>query len=425
MIGTILLLLPISTYNSKISFIDALFTSTSAFCVTGLTVLDTGSYFSPLGKIFIILLIQLGGIGIMSLSTFIILILKNQLSISDKLILNETISKYGTINVKTIVKYIFIFTFSFELLGALLLFLKWKLYFQNSLKCLLYAIFHSISAFCNAGFSIFSDNLIRFQNDFITVFVITFLIIFGGLGFGVIYELKELIKSKIKRKKFIISLHSKIVIITTIFLILFGILILNITENSNILKGKTLFGRFLITYFQSVTPRTAGFSTINIGNLTYASLLFIIFLMFVGGSPGSTAGGIKTTTFATLMLFVKSLLKSRNNIEAFQKTIPNSIFKKSIAIFILSLTLLFILSFLLLYIEKDKFIPIQIIFEAVSAFGTVGLSTGITPFLKDYSKLILIILMIVGKTGPLTIAMSVIEKQDELIKYPNEEISVG
>jgi trk system potassium uptake protein TrkH len=425
MIGTILLLLPISTYNSKISFIDALFTSTSAFCVTGLTVLDTGSYFSPLGKIFIILLIQLGGIGIMSLSTFIILILKNQLSISDKLIINETISKYGTINVKTIVKYIFIFTFSFELLGALLLFLKWKLYFQNSLKCLLYAIFHSISAFCNAGFSIFSDNLIRFQNDFITVFVITFLIIFGGLGFGVIYELKELIKSKIKRKKFIISLHSKIVIITTIFLILFGILILNITENSNILKGKTLFGRFLITYFQSVTPRTAGFSTINIGNLTYASLLFIIFLMFVGGSPGSTAGGIKTTTFATLMLFVKSLLKSRNNIEAFQKTIPNSIFKKSIAIFILSLTLLFILSFLLLYIEKDKFIPIKVIFEAVSAFGTVGLSTGITPFLKDYSKLILIILMIVGKTGPLTIAMSVIEKQDELIKYPNEEISVG
>jgi len=425
MIGTILLLLPISTYNSKISFIDALFTSTSAFCVTGLTVLDTGSYFSPLGKIFIILLIQLGGIGIMSLSTFIILILKNQLSISDKLILNETISKYGTINVKTIVKYIFIFTFSFELLGALLLFLKWKLYFQNSLKCLWYAIFHSISAFCNAGFSIFSDNLIRFQNDFITVFVITFLIILGGLGFGVIYELKELIKSKIKRKKFIISLHSKIVIITTIFLILFGILILNITENSNILKGKNLFSRFLITYFQSVTPRTAGFSTINIGNLTYASLLFIIFLMFVGGSPGSTAGGIKTTTFATLMLFVKSLLKSRNNIEAFQKTIPNSIFKKSIAIFILSLTLLFILSFLLLYIEKDKFIPIKVIFEAVSAFGTVGLSTGITPFLKDYSKLILIILMIVGKTGPLTIAMSVIEKQDELIKYPNEEISVG
>jgi len=432
--GTILLSLPISYRGESLSFIDRLFTATSALCVTGLVVADTGTKFTYFGQIVILVLIQLGGLGLMTFSTIFTLLIRRKISVKEKLIIREGLNKYGISETHKVIRYIIVFTFVIEIIGAIILFHRWHSIIPSSKKRFYFALFHSISAFCNAGFSLFSDSLVRFWNDYVTVLTITLLIIIGGIGFFANYEIKNFIVNKLpflkkvfKLKSFYLhtSLHTKIVIITTIILILIGIFLINIFEFSGVLKEKNIENRIIIAYFQSITARTAGFNTVNIGSLSSSSLIILIMLMFIGGSPGSTAGGIKTTTAATLFLTLRSLLKGRQGVEVYSRTIPQIIIMRAIVIFTLALLLILFSFAIILAVEKSKFSSMSILFEVVSAFGTVGLTTGITSALSPLSKIILVLLMFTGRIGPLTIAVSITEKDRQLVKYPEENISVG
>lgn len=395
---------------------------------------DTGSKFTIPGQLIILVLIQMGGLGLMTFSTTFALIIKRKMSVKEKLIIREGLNKYGLSDTRRVIWYIIIFTFIMEILGALLLYLRWDNVFPTPHRRLYLSLFHSISAFCNAGFSLFSNSLERFAFDPVTVLVITSLIIVGGLGFFVNYEIKNFIARKFtfirklfKLRSFSIhmSLHTKIVLSTSLVLIVFGVVMLNLLDINQLMRDKGVENRLLIGYFQSVTARTAGFNTITIRDLTNSSWVILIVLMFIGGSPGSTAGGIKTTTMATLFLTLKSMFRGRDNVEAYNRTLPKIIIRKTIVIFTMGLGLILTAFVIIMAIEQKKFLSLPVLFEITSAFGTVGLSTGITSSLSPLSKLVLIVLMFVGRIGPLTIAISMVEKEKYLIKYPDEKISVG
>ncbi len=433
--GTLLFSLS-SIYNGeKISLIDRIFTATSATCVTGLTVIDVGTKFNFWGQLILLTLIQFGGLGLMTFSTLFILIIGKKILFREKLLLQEGLNRYDISNITSLLKYLTIFTFTMESIGAVILYSRWSFIKDNYFR-IFTSIFHSISAFCNAGFSLYNSSLIKFYNDPVIILTITFLIIFGGLGFFVNFELRniflhklnkiqKLFKFKLRYHPLNLSLHSKVVITTSLILILSGMFLLFIFEYNGVLKGKTFTDSLSITYFQSVTSRTAGFNTINIYKLSNSSLLILIVLMFIGGSPGSTAGGIKTTTFATLYFVLRSILHGHKNVVAYYRTINDSIVRRALSIFLLSLNIIFISFLIILAIEGRNFSFIEILFEVVSAFGTVGLSTGITPFLSTWSKIVIIILMFIGRVGPLTIAVSIFEKETGDIRYPEENISVG
>ncbi len=416
----------------KLSLIDRIFTATSATCVTGLTVINIYSKLSLTGQLVLLTLIQLGGLGLMVFSTVLFLIIGKKISLQDKITLKESLNKSDLLSLTSLIKYIIIFTFSMEILGAGILFFKWKTISPPLLR-LYFSIFHSISAFCNAGFSLFSNSLIRYANDPVTILTISLLVIIGGLGFFVNFEIRKFFKYKLKSlfKKpenvelFKFSLHSKTVISMTIILILIGIFFLGIFEYNNILIEKNIGNKFLIVYYQSITARTAGFNTVSIFNLSNGSLLILILLMFIGGSPGSTAGGIKTTTFSIVFFVIRSFFQGKDKVVAFYRTIKNEIIQKTLTIFILALSVNFVGFLLILAKEGDNFSFISILFEVVSAFGTVGLSTGITPLLSTFSKIIIILLMFLGRIGPLTLAISLIKKETGIINYPEENVSVG
>lgn len=432
-IGSLLLYLPFCN-TSKLSYIDAVFTATSATCVTGLIVKDTPNQFTFLGEFVILVLIQLGGLGLMTFSIFFSLMLRKKLSIKDRLVLKESLTQYPVENFSQILRNIIMMVLCFEIIGALFLFLRFKFHynFDNSLWI---AVFHSVSAFCNAGFSLFSNSLNNFYNDGWIIIPVMLLIIIGGIGFIVIYEIKNLIlKRKFYRNKPNLSFHSKAVLYTTFILILTGFILLFVFEYNSILKNKSFIDKAAITLFQAVTPRTAGFNTIDINTLTVPSIVIIILLMFVGGSSGSTAGGIKTTTIFVIFNYLRCTLKGHYQTFVFKKNIPRSITKKAVTILILSSSIV-IAGIVMLTITEDinislmkniKSTFLEIVFEAVSAFGTVGLSLGITPMLARWSKVIIILLMFIGRLGPLLIVLSIFEKEEELkYEFPDENILIG
>ncbi len=435
-IGTVFFSLNLSyNGNDKLGFIDRVFTATSATCVTGLTVIDIKTTFSFAGQLVLLILIQFGGLGLMTFSTLFILILGRKILFREKLLLQEGLNRYDIGNITSLLKYLISFTFITETIGAGILYLRLNTILDKGDRIFV-SIFHSISAFCNAGFSLFHNSLIKYYNDPVVIVTVTSLIILGGLGFFVNYEIRNYLLNKLQKisrffkfkLKFTpnnLSLHTKIVLSSTIILIIVGAVLLGIFEYNGVLKGKSLGDKVAITYFQSVTARTAGFNTVNIYSLTNSSLLILIVLMFIGGSPGSTAGGIKTTTFATLYYVMSSILRGNRSVVAFYRTINDNIVRRALSIFILSITAIFIGFLLILTVEGKNFSFIEILFEVVSAFGTVGLSTGITPFLTSFSKGIIIILMLIGRVGPLTLAISILEKESSDIKYPEENLSVG
>ncbi|MDI6703614.1 MAG: TrkH family potassium uptake protein [bacterium] len=410
-VGTILLSLPQSSNGYALPCVDALFTATSATCVTGLIVVPTGEQFTLFGQLIILSLIQLGGLGIMTFSSFFAVVLGKRITLKDRIVIQESLSSGATGEILTLLKYVLIFTISAEALGATLLYFRFHNIYQ--------AIFHSVSAFCNAGFSLWPTSLISYKEDFIVNFIITSLIIIGGIGFIVVADLKGALRG---RKS---SLHTKVTILVSVVLILFSTAIIFLLEYGNTLKFLPLKTKVLTSYFQAVTPRTAGFNTLDIAQLTKATLFFIIILMFIGGSSGSTAGGIKTGTFLVLAASVSSMLKGREEVEIFGRTIPKDISHKALSIVILSLVLIMIGVFSLLIIEKRGSF-LHLLFEVVSAFGTVGLSTGITPYLSILGKIVITIIMFVGRVGPLTLALAV-GGQKTLVayKYPEEEVIVG
>ncbi len=437
LLGTILLSFPVAYPDKKpIPLIDRIFTATSATCVTGLIVVDTGKDFSLFGQIIILTLIQVGGLGFMTFSSLLILLIAGKISLKEKIIIRESLSRYNISGIAELIKYVVIFTFTMELLATGLLYLFWKKYIPSPDKRFYYCLFHSISAFCNAGFSLFPDSLTRFGTDIKTVLVITGLIITGGLGFFVTYELRCLILTKLNSiqkiikfkpgyKPLHISLHSKIVLIGTFILILTGLVFFILLEWNNTLYGESFGNKLLLSYFQSVTPRTAGFNTVDISKISLPTALVLIGLMFIGGAPGSTAGGTKITTGVVLFLTIKSFLKGEKDVTVFFRKINEQTVRRAIVIYLFGINLLLVSTFLILLFEGSKFTFLEVLFETTSAFGTVGLSRGITPMLSTPSKIIIILLMLTGRIGPLTIALSIFEKEEKRYKFIEEEVGLG
>ncbi|OIP62370.1 MAG: hypothetical protein AUK29_08635 [Nitrospirae bacterium CG2_30_53_67] len=431
--GGIFLHAPFSLREGHISIIDALFTATSAVCVTGLSVVDIGTRFNTTGQMILLLMIQLGGLGIMTYTTVVMLLLGKKLSFRGKEAIQGTLSYKLGQGLLSLIKNVFLVTILFEGIGLIFLFIRWSFFFPPR-EALYNALFHSVSAFCNAGLSLFSRSLMDFRDDPWINAVMVLLIISGGLGFVVVQDIRQYINNRLTRKKRArLSLHSRIVLVTTSSLVLSGLVIFLMLEWRHALSGVPFGEKILISLFQSVTPRTAGFNTMDYNLLTNGTLLFTIFFMFIGASPGSTGGGIKTTSFAVLLAMALAKWKNRSETFIFGRTVPAGAVSRTISIFLASI-LLVILSTLALMITDAGDIPvtesrglfIQYLFETVSAFGTVGLSTGVTPSLSVPGKLILMVLMFVGRLGPITIALAITsEKRDEGFTYPEENIMVG
>lgn len=431
--GTILLSLPCAAQTGlKTPLIDAFFTATSATCVTGLIVRDTGSYFSLFGQVVILVLFQIGGLGIMSLSTFFAVLLGKKLTIRQNIVVQSALDHHTVEKLPQLVVSILALTFGLETLGAGLLFLKIRLLPGMTLfKAWYYSFFHSISAFCNAGFSLYSNSFIGFQQDVFVNLVIIFLIISGGLGFVVLMDLPKIVY--LKNGKFFllskISLQSKIVIIATAVLLLAGTIVFFALEKNGVLHNLSLGNKWLASFFQAVTPRTAGFNTLPIDRMTDTALFFIILLMFIGASPGSTGGGIKTATAAVLFATVMAMMKNREEVSIFGKTIPRTIIRRAIVVFMLALVWIIAVVCLLNITEAGAFGGrgfLRILFEIISAFGTVGLSTGITPYLSAAGRLLICLTIFVGRVGLLTAVLAVALKEERpYVSFPEERIMVG
>jgi trk system potassium uptake protein TrkH len=431
-IGWILLSLPQASKEAPLSLVDSLFTATSATCVTGLIVVDTGARFTTFGQLVILALIQLGGLGIMTFSSFFLIFMGGRLSIKHRILIQESFSQFPLKDMFHLLRLVISFTLFMEFLGALLLYGRFVHIFPPA-QAAYYSVFHSVSAFCNAGFSLYGTSFIAFQNDLLVNVVMTALIIIGGLGFFVLADLSlmERLSSLKRPKRF--SLHTKTVFAVTAFLLLAGTVLVLVLEWQNTLAGMSLKDKLMASFFQSVTARTAGFNTLVTGSLTNATLFLLVILMFIGASPGSTGGGIKTSTFGILIAVLISRLKGRRNVELFRRTLPLNIVGKAVSVAALGIitiaTTTMILSvtegkLLISEISRGRFL--ELLFETTSAFGTVGLSTGVTPNLTILGKIIVSITIFIGRVGPLSLALAVGQRVSRRhYEFPEENVMVG
>jgi trk system potassium uptake protein TrkH len=419
-IGTILLFLPVSRAAGAppLSLVDSLFTATSAVCVTGLIVVDTGTYFSQFGQIVILGLIQIGALGIMTFAGFFTLFLGEKMSLYSKITTRHALNDIGASVTTKFIRAIIFTTFIIEIIGAGLLFIEFRKHFPLG-EAIYTSVFHSISAFCNAGFSIYSDSVTAFVSNPLINIVMMLLIIIGGLGFFVILNVLNVIKKKKRR----ISLHTRIVVMTSIFLVIIGAVVFFLLEYNNILAEKSIGESVLVSFFSSVTTRTAGFNTVDFSSAKGVTLFFIVVLMFIGASPGSTGGGIKTTTFTTIALTAYNTLRGRPMVRFFGREFPVKVIRKAIVMFFISITWVTVISIVIGSIED--FDMMRVLFETVSAFGTVGLSTGITSDLSNLSKILITITMFAGRVGFFTLMLSLgFEKRTE-IRRPEEKVIIG
>ncbi len=426
-IGTLLLTFPAATVTGNgTPLIDALFTATSATCVTGLVVKDTGGYFSFFGQLVILALIQLGGLGIMTFSASVAVLLGRRLAPGERRLVSEIVETPKDINIAQVVRYIFLFTLLAEGAGCLVLFLRWLLVFPTPAQAFYQALFHAVSAFCNAGFSLFPDSLVRYQNDIIVNLSFIILIVFGGLGFAVVHEIinRQTLRQGFRQTLRNLSVHSRLVLVTSGGLITIGAAVFFFLEYDRTLANLSLGTKLLASLFHSVTSRTAGFNTTPLTNLHPATLFLTIILMFIGASPGGTGGGIKTTTFAVLLLQLRNHLLKRNEIVVGHRAVPGDTVVKATTLTVSAVIVVTTVFFFLLLTETTPFQ--QLLFETVSAFGTVGLSTGITAGLKTVSKLAIILLMFAGRVGPLTLAMAMATpKPHPPLAHPQARIMIG
>lgn len=422
LIGTLLLMLPISSASGQsLRFIDALFTSTSATCVTGLVVVDTGTYFSVFGQITILALIQIGGLGFMTMATLFALLLKRKISLRDRLILQEAMNQSSMEGIVRLIRKVLLYSLVIEASCAALLALRWAVDMPFG-RALYYGIFHAVSMFNNAGFDIFGGyrSLTGYVNDPTVNIVVMFLIVSGGIGFIVMSDLMDYRKSRR------LLLHTKIVLSMTAALILIGTVVIFVFEftNSRTLGPLNLGGKLWASFFQSVTPRTAGANTVDIAGLRQASQFFIVILMFIGASPGSTGGGIKTTTFTLMIGAVISMLRGREDIVLFRYRLAQERVFKALTITLLALLLIVSVSMVLSTTEGRPFL--MILFETTSAFATVGLSMGLTPELTEAGKILICLTMFAGRLGLLTLAYALGPKQGKaLYKYPEGKMIIG
>ena len=408
-IGSGLLMLPCSVRNGvDLKYIDALYTSASAVCVTGLVTVDIGDTFTAFGQFVVAVLIQIGGLGVASMGAGVILAVGKRINLKGRRVLRDAMNLDSGKGIVKFIKSVFLTTAAFELVGAALSFIVFVRDYPL-LKALGISLFHSVAAFNNSGFDILGglQNLIPYQNNLLLNLTTAGLIIFGGLGFLVILDILK------KRSFRALALHSKVVIVMSAVLILLGTLLLKATENVT----------WLGAFFQSVSARTAGFSTYPIGSFTDAGLFVLILLMFVGASPGSTGGGIKTTTLFALLQATRSAATGRMP-TAFRRTVAGEVVQKAFIVTLLSAFVVCGGTFILCLLEPDLTF-LQLLFEATSAFGTVGLSTGITPQLQPASKLIVILIMYTGRIGPLTVASLWAFRTEQHVWYSEETITIG
>ena len=428
LIGALLLWIPFAASKGHLTFVDALFTSTSAVCVTGLTCIDIGKDLSFAGQVITIFLFQVGGLGIITFSTVFFVIMGRGISFKGREIVQSTFLHTPRTDFFVILKSVLWFTFFFESLGTLLLWIRFTQDFSFG-QAFFHAIYNAVSAFNNCGYSLFSDNLVGYQGDLIVNLTIMGLIIFGGLGFVVQYE----VFSKMRGTQRKLSVHSRIVLLTTSILILSGALIFYAVERNHIIKGLPMQTQILASFFQSITPRTCGFNTVDIGLLANETILIIILLMFIGASPGSTGGGVKTTSAALLSLLIWNRLKGNDEVNVFRRTIPKEIITRTISIIFASAFCVSLITSVLLLTGGRNLPPaetrhffVEYLFETVSAFGTVGLSMGITPQMSDVQKIAIILMMFAGRVGPLTLAFSLSRGPSRTnLTYAEEAVMVG
>jgi trk system potassium uptake protein TrkH len=423
LIGAILLSLPISSEaGSEIGWLNALFTSTSAVSVTGLAVVDTGATFSTFGQIVILCLLQFGGLGFMTYSVLVAVVLGKKIGLKDRLLIQQSTNAISVQGVVKLSLGIITVALLFELIGAFILAFRW-MGDMGFASAFYYGIFHSVSSFNNAGFGLWSDSLSGYVGDPLVNIVITVLFIVGGLGFTVILDLW---KNRSWRK---LSLHSKIVIIASTLLCAAGFVVIVVIEwgNPDTFELLTWSEKLWAGYFQGVVTRTAGFNTIDIASMMTASQFFMIFLMFIGASSGSTGGGIKTTTFVVLVLALISIVKGKQDTHILQRRIPPALIMRAFAVLVISVSVVIIVTFLLTLsehsLQKDF---MEVLFEVTSAFGTVGLSMGLTAELSPLGKLLIIITMFIGRLGPLTLVFALSQKQNQVkYRYPEEKVIIG
>jgi trk system potassium uptake protein len=427
--GAFLLLLPISSTSGQWNDpIVALFTSTSAVCVTGLAVVDTGTYFTFWGQLFIALLVQVGGLGYMTTTTFLILLIGRKFDLRQKLAIQESFDRPFLQGSRSLVKSVIATTLIFELTATFIMLPVFASQYDFKYSVWL-ALFHSISAWNNAGFGLFKDSLMSYQSSLPINLAITGLIIFGGIGYQVIIEAYVWLLDRIQRKKqcFVFSLNFKVALSTTIFLLIIGTIGILIAESRNpdTLAAMPISDKILTAWFQSVTSRTAGFNTIDIGKMSVEGLLMTMALMFIGASPSGTGGGIKTTTFRILYNCTRSVLRGQEEVILYQRRIPPPLILKAMAVVFGSVIAIIIATLAISFVESD-FKMIQLFFEVVSAFGTVGLSMGITAGLSPISKLVIIFMMYLGRVGVILLIAAIIgDPKPSIINYPEENLLVG
>lgn len=426
LIGAVLLNLPIASQDGQsVGFINALFTSTSAVCVTGLVVVDTGTYWTTFGKTVILILIQVGGLGFMTMATMFFVLLGKKISLRERLVMQEALNQYSLAGIVRFTKYILVGTFIIEGIGAL--FLSFRFVPEYGwIKGISYGIFHAISAFCNAGFDLIGGgrSLTPYVADPIVNFTIWTLVIVGGIGFSVIVDINNNHRT-LKR----LSLHTKMVLIITVLLlgVGFGGFLLLEWNNSATLSELSIGGKLMAGFFQAMTPRTAGFNTIPLDEMTNASKMLTMVLMYIGGSPASTAGGIKTATLGVILFTVFSVIRGKEDTELFNRRVSRDIVNRALTVAVIGLTLIMIVTMILMITERHLNFE-DILFEAISAFGTVGLSLGITSELSNTGRLVIVFMMFAGRVGPLTIAFALARRQKKnkgIIKYPEGKILVG
>jgi trk system potassium uptake protein len=423
-IGTFLLYMPFSTTDGRISFTDALFTSTSAVCVTGLIVKDTGTYFSPVGQVIIMLLFQIGGLGIMTFSTLILLVAGRRIAIKDSITLKEGFFHGTSLRVQSLIKNILLYTIGLELLGSLFFYLNFNTRFPTG-KAVFHSLFHSISAFCNAGFCLYTDSFESFKGNIWVNLNLMILIILGGLGFIVLKESGSLFVDILKKRRFQFSLHTKLVYRMTFFLILFSSVLFFVLEYNDSLGNFSLKEKILTSVFQVVTPRTAGFNTLNLNTLGLGMMFFLIILMFIGASPGSTGGGVKTTTMGAVFAFLKSKVLARESVNLSHRTLPSQLITKAFTVMTLGICVICFSIFILLISQPGVSMK-DVFFEVFSAFGTVGLSLGLTPQLNDVGKIVIIMTMYIGRIGPFTFLYAFSRREAKgRYDYVEESIMIG
>ncbi len=426
--GALLLWLPGSAAGARLSFVDALFSSASAVCVTGLAVVDISRDLSFLGQLVTLFLFQIGGLGIITFSVVIFGLLGRGISFREREMIQSAFLYAPRRDFIPILKKVLKFTLIAESAGAAVLFIRFLFDF-SPVTAFYHAVYHAVSAFNNCGYSLFSDSLVRYQGDWIVNFTVMALIITGGIGFMVQQEAAMYFRGELKR----LSLHTKLVLLTTAALIVGGAFLFYLFESNNALNGVSGPVAILVSLFQSITPRTAGFNTVAIDRLTNETILLMIILMFIGASPGSTGGGIKTTSFTLMMLLIWNRMKGKFNVSVYNRRIPREIMGRTISIVFAAFLSIGLITSVLLFFGDGNALPpeakrhlfIEYIFETVSAFGTVGLSMGITPGMNEIQKVAIIIMMFAGRVGPLTLAFSWYAEGKNEIRYAEESVMVG